>query len=398
MLNRRILPLLTTVLLDGIGIGLTLPILPGLLRAVGQNPDLGWRYGAFLGLYALMQFLCSPLLGGLSDRFGRRPIIMISLAGAAIDYLFMSFAPTLSLLFAGRAIAGATSANMAVATAYVADVTPEDERARAFGQLSACVGLGFIAGPVLGGVLGESWVRAPFLAAAALNAINLLLVAFMLPEAAPQPGNDKIGWNPFRPMAWAFSFPALVPLIGAYVVIGLVGEVGGTIWVLYCQDRFGWDALTIGFSLAGFGLFHAAAQAFVAGPVAERCGERFAMILGIVADSLAYILIALTTSGWVAFALLPLFCLGGIAAPALQSLLSRQVEEEHQGRLQGVLAGFVSLTSVIGPVIISTAYFATRAVLPGLVWIGGAALYLLCIPALIRMKPAAGPADAADRI
>ena len=171
-MNRSIAIILATVALTATGIGLTMPVIPELLREVGHTGDLGWRYGAFLALYALMQFVFSPLLGALSDRFGRRPLLLMSLAGATVDYLFMTLAPTLWLLFIGRAIAGVTGAVSAVASAYIADVTPEDQRARRFGQLGAAFGVGFIAGPAIGGLLGGIWTRAPFLAAAVLNLVT----------------------------------------------------------------------------------------------------------------------------------------------------------------------------------------------------------------------------------
>lgn len=389
-MNRALLTIFSTVVLSAIGIGLTMPIIPQLMRDVGHTAELGWRFGAFTGLYALMQFIFSPMLGMLSDRYGRRPVLLLSLAGAVVDYIFMAIAPSLSLLFVGRAIAGITGASMAVTSAYIADVTPEDQRSRRYGQLGACFGIGFIIGPVLGGLLGAYWVRAPFLAAAAMNALNLLLTFWLVKEshtrkdaAAPA---ERISFNPLANLRWAASFKALLPLIGAYVVLVLVGEIGGTIWVLYGEDKFAWDALTIGLSLAGFGAFHALAQAFIAGPIAERWGERAALLIGIVSDGTAYVILALTTHGWVAFALMPLFCLGGIGAPALQSLVSGRVGSDQQGKLQGVLASTASLASVIGPVGISTMYFASRGSFPGLVWLIGASLYLLCVPVLIR-KP-----------
>lgn len=310
---------------------------------------------------------------------------MLSLAGAAVDYLFMAFAPTLLLLFIGRAISGITAASMAAASAYVADITPEERRARHFGQLSATIGLGFIAGPAIGGVLGEYSVRAPFLFAALLNAINLLLVFLLLREShAPARTDAPILLNPFAPLRWAFGFAALMPLIGIFLVLALVGQVGGTIWVLYGEDRFGWSPMTIGLSLAGFGLLHALVQAFVSGPLAERWGARRTILLGIVADAAAYVAIAFATSGWIAFVLLPLFCLGGIGLPVLQSMVANQVDENHQGQLQGVLASLTSLVSAIGPLLISIVYFATRDSVPGLVWLIGAALYLPCLPLLAR--------------
>ncbi len=384
-MNRSLFAILATITLDAAGIGLTLPIIPSLLRDVGHTGDLGWRFGAFLSLYALMQFIASPLLGMLSDRFGRRPVLLASLAGAAIDYLFMAFAPTLALLFIGRAIAGATAANMAVASAYITDITPDSQRARRFGQLSACFGLGFIAGPVLGGTLGDIWVRAPFIAAAVLNGINLV-VTFLVLKESRTPGiaeGERPSLNPLAPLRWALTFPALVPLLGAYVILGFIGEIAGTIWVLYGEDRFGWDTVTIGISLAGFGVFHALAQAFLVGPIAERYGARRALVVGIGADTLAYVLIALATQGWMAFMLLPLFCLGGLGGPAMQSLLTARVSADHQGRLQGVLASMTSLASIFGPLLISSLYFASRAQVPGLVWLVGAALYLVCLPLLL---------------
>jgi MFS transporter, DHA1 family, tetracycline resistance protein len=378
-----------TIVLDSAGIGLTLPIFPRLLAEVGHNGDLGWRFGAFLSLYALMQFLFSPVLGSLSDRFGRKPILILSLGGAAVDYLFMALAPTLGLLFLGRAISGITGASGAVASAIITDITPEDQRARRFGQLSACFGVGFIAGPALGGLLGEISVRAPFLAAAALNALNLLLAVALLRETRAGgsfPTDLKSSLSPLGSFRWLLNVRRLLPLVGTYVVLALVGEVGGTIWVLYGQDRFSWEPLTIGISLAGFGLFHALAQAFVAGPVAERWGERRAVLIGILSDSAAYVLIALASQGWMAFVLLPLFCVGGIGAPALQSLLTAEVDDSEQGRLQGMLASMTSLASIAGPLLISTLYFQTRGTFPGLVWICGAALYLVCLPVILS-KP-----------
>lgn len=378
--------ILVTVALDVAGIGLVMPIIPRLLREVGHTGDLGWRFGAFLGLYALMQFLCSPILGAISDKVGRRPVLLVSLAGAAIDYVFMALAPSLAWLFVGRAIAGITGANMAVAQAYIADITPEAQRARRFGQFSAMFGVGFILGPMLGGVLGEFWVRAPFLAAAALNGVNLLLALFVLPESHRERRAgpiDRSAFNPFGALRWAGAFPALLPLLAAYAMLTIVGEVGGTIWVLYGEDKFAWDSWTIGFSLAGFGIFTALTQAFVAGPLAERYGERRALTIGILCDAFAYVAIALATKGWMAFLLLPMFCLGGVGQPAIQSLLSAQVGEDQQGRLQGVLASLASLASIIGPVVIAQVYFASRGRFPGLVWTAGAVLGLLCLPILL---------------
>jgi DHA1 family tetracycline resistance protein-like MFS transporter len=269
-----------------------------------------------------------------------------------------------------------------VASAYIADISPAEHLTRRFGYMSACFGLGFIAGPVIGGLLGDVWVRAPFLAAAVLNGLNFLVALLVLPESHQGRGGRIAlsSFNPLGPMRWAFGFPALAPLLAAFVILAVVGEVGGTVWVLYGEDRFAWSGVTIGVSLAGFGLFHALAQAFVAGPISERWGEKRALAIGIVADAIAYVAIALVSRGWMAFLLLPLFCLGGVGGPALQSLLSSRAGEAHQGRLQGVLASLTGVSSVIAPLLISQVYFASRSVFPGLVWLAGAALYLLCLP------------------
>jgi len=385
---------LAIVALDFAGIGLTLPIIPRLLSDVAHTSDLGWRFGAFLSLYALMQFIFSPILGVWSDRVGRRPVLLCSLAGAAVDYLFMAMAPSLGLLFVGRAIAGITGASQAVASAYIADVTPEADRARRFGQLNAVQGLGFIAGPLIGGLLGMLWIRAPFMAAAGLNGITFLVTLFVLrePPRHATAAGDVPFVNPLRTFQWAWSVPALLPLLTIFLVFTLVGQVGGTIWIIYGSDRYGWTPFWIGVSIACFGLLHAIAQAFVAGPLTERHGERFALAVGVITDSSASVLIAFATKGWMAFALMPLFGLGAVGLPALQSLLSGKVDPQKQGRLQGVLASITSLASIVGPLAISSLYFAYRASFPGLVWIAGAALYLLTVPVLFGLSANGHPA------
>jgi DHA1 family tetracycline resistance protein-like MFS transporter len=374
--------------LDASGIGLTLPILPRLLSEVAHTTELGWRYGAFLSLYALMQFLFSPVLGTWSDKIGRRPVLLSSLAGATIDYLFMALAPSLSLLFVGRAIAGLTGASQAVASAYISDVTAENQRARRFGQLSAFQGLGFIGGPIVGGLLGDVWLRGPFVAAAILNGVTFLVTLLLLREPARHhhPELQEASFNPIRPFRWALSIPSLLPLLLIYMVFALIGQVGGTIWVIYGADQFAWSPFWIGISIAVFGLGHAIAQAFIAGPAAERFGERFTLLVGVFSDSAASVAVGFARQGWMAFAAMPLFCLGGVGFPALQSLLTRQADAQSQGRLQGVLASLLSLTSIVGPLAISALYYASRSRFPGLVWVAAAAMYLVTLPSLFNLS------------
>ncbi|MDE2394259.1 MAG: MFS transporter, partial [Burkholderiales bacterium] len=251
-MNKALVVILLAVMLDSVGIGLVFPILPALLRDVEHSGDVTAALGAVLALYAACQFLFAPALGALSDRWGRRPVLLLSLAGAAVDYLAMAFAPQLWMLVLGRAIAGLTSANMAVATAYITDISTPQERARRFGLFHAMFGIGFVIGPVLGGALGDVWVRAPFIAAAAFNGLNFALALFVLPESRPGRRASRFELatlNPFASLGWAFGISALLPLIAIYVVMNFVGAMYGTVWALYGEDRFGWNGLTIGLSL-----------------------------------------------------------------------------------------------------------------------------------------------------
>ncbi|WP_263574888.1 TCR/Tet family MFS transporter [Devosia aquimaris] len=373
-------------MLDAVGIGLIFPILPALLREVGHTSQISTMLGLMLALYAACQFLFSPVLGVLSDRFGRRPVLLISLAGAAIDYVIMAFAPELWMLVLGRAIAGITSANMAVATAYITDISTEEQRAKRFGYFHAMFGIGFIIGPVLGGILGEAWVRAPFIAAALLNGVNFAVALFLLPESRRGFAGGRVTpdtLNPFKPLRWALTFKSLIPLMALFVILNFVGTIYGTTWAIYAEDTFQWTGLTIGLSLGAFGVFHALAQAFLTGPVVARLGERRALLLGMAFEIGAMLTLALTPFGWVLFAMAPIFAMGGIGMPALQSLTTRQVDGERQGQLQGVLASLVSLAAVFGPLFFSSIYFLVRPGWPGMIWLVSIAVYLLALPLML---------------
>ena len=397
-MNKALVVILAAVTLDAVGIGLIFPILPALLRDVGHISEVATLLGLMLALYSACQFLFSPILGVLSDRVGRRPVLLVSLAGAAIDYLIMAFAPELWMLVLGRAISGITSANMAVATAYITDISSEEERAKRFGLFHAMFGIGFIIGPVLGGVLGDFWVRAPFIAAALLNGVNFALALFVLPESRPGQRGARFTWdtlNPFKPLKWALTFKALIPLMAIFVIMNFVGTMYGTMWALFGEDAFEWSGLMIGLSLGAFGVFHAGAQAFLTGPAVARLGERWALIVGMACELTALAIMGIATQGWVLFALAPLFALSGIGMPALQSLVTTQVGPDKQGQLQGVLASLVSLASVFGPLFFSFIYFAIRGTWPGLIWIIGAGIYLLALPLMLGIRRKAIPVPAA---
>jgi DHA1 family tetracycline resistance protein-like MFS transporter len=297
------------------------------------------------------------------------------------------------MLLVGRAIAGITSANMAVATAYVTDITPEEKRAERFGYIHAMFGIGFLIGPLLGGVLGEFWVRAPFLAAAFFNLANFLIAYFVLPESRK---GEKIPislqtLNPFRLLKWSLTIRALIPFLIIFFILNFVGQIYGTVWVLYGEDNFNWSPFVIGMSLAAYGLFHALVQGILPGPAARMFGERKAFLFGASAEILALVLIAFASHGWMVFALLPLFSLGGIGMPALQSLATREVNEDNQGRLQGVLTSLMSVSAIIGPLFFAGAYFAAKSSWPGVIWLIGAGCYLLVIPFVLSLKIEAKP-------
>lgn len=385
--GRPLLVILVTVGLDGAGMGLILPVLPGLLRDLARPDRVAEHYGALVAGYALVQFLVAPALGELSDRFGRRPVLLISLAGAAVDYLVMALTPVLPVLYIGRLIAGITGATMPVATAYIADVTPAGERARRYGLMHACFGLGLIAGPALGGLVGQLSPRYPFLLGAALNGLNFLAAWLLLPESrSGEPSPLRLGGlNPLAVLRTIGTLRGAFALLSVYIVMDLVGQVPATLWVLSGQDRFGWGPATVGLSLAAFGLLRALSQAFVTGPVTAGFGGHRAVVVGVVLDVGALLLLALATQGWMAFAAIPLLCLGRVATPALQALLSERVGPDRQGQLQGALVGLSGLVAAVGPLVSAFLYGATSARWPGFVWLSAAALYVVCAPALARL-------------
>ncbi len=375
-----------TVILDAAGIGLVLPVMPDLFGGDKAAGGIGLSYGLFLSLYALMQFVFSPLLGSLSDRIGRKPVLVLSLIGATLNYGVMALLPPLWILFVARAIAGMSGANMSVASAYMTDISAPEQRAARFGQLSACMGVGFILGPAAGGMLRELGLNWPFAAAAALAAVNLVMCLFVLPESRPAEPAARDGLDPLAGLKGLALFKPVAGLLMASGLFALIGEVGGSVWVFYVHHKFHWTGLTVGLSLTMFGAFHALAQAFVVGPISKRLGDRGALLLGMAADAGAYIALAVLTDGNWVFALVPILCLGGIGPSVLMAITSRKVGDDAQGQLQGVIASLASLAAIIGPTFFLGLYFATRDVFPGAVWIVGAALYIVCLPVLLRQQ------------
>lgn len=386
-MNKALIVIFSTIGLDAVGIGLIFPILPRLIHDVTHAGNVAPYIGIMTALYAMMQFIFAPMLGALSDRMGRRPILLVSMAGAAINYLIMAFAPHLWMLLIGRAIAGLTSANISVATAYITDISAEDTRARRFGLFNAMFGVGFIIGPVLGGLLGDYWLRLPFIAAAVLNAGNLLLALFILPEsrAADRKSMSLAALNPLRPFRWIFSMQGLLPIIVVFFIFSGVGEVYGTCWALWGHDAFGWNGLWIGLSLGTYGACQALAQAFLPGPAVKLLGERATILAGMTGTGLALIILAFTTHPWMVFAIMPVFVLGGVGVPSLQSLATRMVDQDKQGQFQGVLASTISLATIIAPLAFSSFYFVVQRQWPGAIWLSALIVYAITIPLILGL-------------
>lgn len=390
-MNKPLIVIFSTIALDAMGIGLVFPILPSLIKDVTHSDNVALYIGIMAALYAVMQFICAPILGSLSDRVGRRPVLLLCLAGAALNYLFLAFSSSLVVLLLGRAIAGMTSANISVATAYITDISSEEKRARRFGLSNAMFGIGFIIGPVLGGLLGDYWIRLPFIAAAILNGGNFLLALCALPESRT-PNREKINFamlNPFRPLRWAFSMKGLVPIIFTFFILSATGEAYGICWALWGYDVFQWNGFWVGLSLGTFGVCQTLVQAFLPGPAAKRFGERGAALVGIACSCIALTGMAFAREGWIVFALMPVFALGSIGTPALQALATRQVDENSQGKFQGVLASSISLASIIAPLFFANVYFTFQKEWPGAIWISVAVLYVIAIPLVLRSTRAA---------
>jgi MFS transporter, DHA1 family, tetracycline resistance protein len=397
-MNRPLVVIYAAICLDAVGIGLIFPILPRLLADVAHTQNIAPTIGIMTALYAVMQFIFAPVLGALSDNLGRRPVLLISLAGAAINYVVMAFAPQLWMLLVGRAIAGLTSANMSVATAYITDVSPEDTRARRFGFFNAMFGIGFIIGPVLGGLLGDYWLRLPFIAAAVLNACNFLLALFILPESRT-PNRERIdlaALNPLRPLRWALSMKGVLPIVLVFFIFSATGEAYGTCWALWGFDTFQWNGLWIGLSLGTFGVCQTLVQALLPGPATKLLGERRAAIVGIAFACTALTAMAFAKQGWIVFAIMPVFALAGIGTPAFLALATRQVDPARQGQFQGVLTSAVSLASIIGPLAFSTFYFVVQKDWPGAIWLSVVVTYLIALPLVFIGTRNARPPEPAN--
>ncbi|MES2890374.1 MAG: TCR/Tet family MFS transporter [Bacteroidota bacterium] len=355
-----------TLLIDVTGIGLIIPVVPGLIEQLihGDISDASRYSGLLAFAYAIMQFLFSPLLGNLSDKFGRRPILLLSLLGLGIDYIFLALAPTIGWLFVGRVIAGIAGASFTTATAYIADISTAENRAKNFGMVGAAFGLGFILGPVIGGFLGNYGVRIPFVVAAVLSLINCVYGYFVLPESLAPEHRRPLDYKKIIPIAslvYLKKYTAVIGLFFAFFLIYLAANAVQSTWSFFTIKQFNWTPKTIGISLGLVGLLVGAVQGGLIRFITPVLGNKKSIYLGLALYTIGLLLFAFATKSWMMFVFLLPYCLGGICGPALQSIISGQVPPNEQGELQGGLTSIMSLTNIFGPLLMTGlfAYFTS---------------------------------------
>ncbi|MFY0255190.1 TCR/Tet family MFS transporter [Chitinophaga sp. 30R24] len=379
-----------TLLIDVMGWGLIIPVMADLIAQLKGIPvNQASTYGAvLLSVFAITQFLFAPIMGNLSDKYGRRPILLFSLFGFGIDYIILALAPAYGWLFIGRVIAGITGASFTTATAYIADVsTDETARAKNFGMIGAAFGLGFVLGPALGGLLANWGIRAPFYAAAVLCLLNCLYGYFFLPESLSKENRRAFDWkraNPFGSLKFLTRHPEIGALAFSFFLLYLGGQAVQVNWNFFTIYRFNWSEKMVGISLAVVGVLVGAVQGGLTRVINPKIGNEKSIYLGLSLYTLGLVLFAFATQGWMMFVFLVPYCLGGICGPSLQSVISGHVPPNQQGELQGALTSLMSLTSIIGPLIMNGtfAYFTTDKApfyFPGIHFLIGALCMLLSI-------------------
>ncbi|MBB5684588.1 TCR/Tet family MFS transporter [Sphingobium boeckii] len=362
--------ILVTAALDIMSMGIVIPVLPSLIEEfAGSNASAGVWNGIFVALWAAMQFVCSPIIGSLSDRYGRRPVILISTIGLAADFVLMALAPNLWWLAVGRMIGGITSSSFTTIYAYMADITEPDQRARAYGLIGAAFSGGFVAGPLIGGVLGEISPRAPFWAAAVLSALAFLYGWLVLPESLGPEKRMAFSWhraNPFGALRLLRSHSELAGLAIVNFLLYFAHHVFSAVFVLYAGYRYGWSPLEVGVLLAGVGALDMITQGVLVGPITQRLGDRRTMVFGLFGGAIGLTSMGLAPSGWLfAAAMLP-NALWGLAMPTIQSLMTRHVSESEQGQLQGANNSVASIAGVASPLFFGLVYSMSVGTTPEL--------------------------------
>lgn len=383
-----------TLLLDVIGLGIIIPVIPALIQELtGGSISEASRYGGWLiASYALVQFLCAPIVGALSDKYGRRPILLLSLLGFGLDYLVLAVAPTIGWLFLARIIAGVFGASFTTGAAYIADVSSAEKRAQNFGLLGAAFGLGFIIGPVTGGILGEIGPRVPFYAAALVTFLNLTYGYFILPESLHKENRREFEWSRANPLGALFAlkrYPSVAGLIGALTFIYLASHAIQGTWTYFSMEKFNWSESMVGYSLGLVGIMSALVQGLLIRIIIPKIGEYNTMITGIIFNICGCLLFSMANEGWMLLCFIIPYSLGGIAGPAIQGILSNQIPDNEQGQLQGALTSMMAATGIIGPLMMTSifAYFTAENApiyFPGAPFVTGAVLVAICLFLILR--------------
>ncbi len=400
-MNRTLVFVMVTLVLDAMGIGLIMPVMPALLQEIGDIPlaDAALVGGLLSTIFAVMLFLSGPLLGSLSDRYGRRPVLLGSLFVMVIDYIIMALAQTFWLLFIGRIIGGITAATQSTATAVIADISSAEEKAARFGLVGAAFGVGFVLGPMIGGILAELGTRAPFYAAAILAALNMTFGYFVMPETVTERTRRDFSWvraNPLGAFAHVSLNRHIRPLLLMFFVYQVAFYVYPVIWAYFTTARFGWSEGTIGLSLAAFGISMALVQGGLIRVFLQWFGDRGTVLYGLVFNIFAFVVLALVTQGWMALLFTPVTALGAVVVPALQGILSKLTADDSQGELQGVLSSITALAMIVSPLLMSWVFarFADETAtvhLPGAPFLVSAVLMIVCITVFLpslRPRPA----------
>lgn len=393
-----------TILIDVIGLGIIIPVVPKLIEQLtGEGLSRASIYSGWLTFaYASAQFCFAPVMGGLSDKLGRRPVLLAALLGLGLDYIFLSFAPTLAWLFVGRVLAGITGASFTTATAYIADISTPEKRAQNFGLVGAAFGIGFIVGPAIGGLLADFGARVPFMAAAGLSLCNFLYGLLVLPESLAPAQRRPFEWrraNPVASLLRLSKYPSILGLVAALVLLYLAGSATQSVWTFYTMLKFGWTEKLVGISLAVIGLFTGLVQGGLVRVAIPKLGAARAIVIGLLCYTVGFMLFAFASSGWLMLVFLVPYCLGGIAGPALQSTISGQVPPNEQGELQGSLTSLVSATGVVGPLLMTYLFGhftgpKAPVQFPGAPFVLGAVFSLISVGLAVRSLRRHPPVDA----
>ena len=388
--------ILVTLFIDILGIGIIVPILPELIKELlsGDDARAAVYFGVIVSTYAAMQFLLAPVLGALSDRYGRRPVILASLFGLGTDYLIQGWAPSIGWLFLGRVIAGVMGSSITTANAYIADVSTPQTRARNYGLVGAAFGLGFSFGPALGGLLGGISLRLPFFVAAGLALVNWLYGFFVLPESLALEHRSTVYWRKTNPMASLRrlgTYPLVAGLAVAFLFAAMAQRGLENVWVLYTGFRYGWAPLTNGLTLGLVGVMAVLVQGLLIKPLVGRIGERRTITLGLTASMVAFLAYGLATQGWMVPIIIVFGALAGVALPTIQGLVAGTVLPTEQGKIQGAFTSLTSLTAIFSPLIFTSGLFSfftsatAPVILPGAPFFLGSLLFLISLVLLARL-------------